>query len=320
MVVPGIENFINIKQEKIPLTPSRFLGDQGEVFLEIGFGRGEFLESIAKQHFEAAFIGIEMSLTSVRKMLKRLHRANLTNARVLLADASFTIRRCLEQGCLAGIYMNFPCPWPKKKHSKHRLTGSLFIQGLACVLKDGGFFQVLSDSQEFVEELRRSLSDSGFFDEPDVVRNLGTRIGTKYEMKWRAQNRDIYRLISFKKSTPDSCETLRGDEMPHMKIPKDAFSLSILRKATKHPLVKEHITIIFKTIYVAEEKREFLIDTVTSDDGYEQRFFVKVVEGEKDVLIKLFSSGLPFRTEAVKSSVTELGKLLLNTNSSGSSE
>lgn len=306
MPIAGIQYFVNIKQENTPFPLDNLFADGRDVYLEIGFGRGEFLESLASTFPNSGYLGVEMSLTSVRKLLNRISTAGIENVRVMLADASFLIRRVFKNRSLAGIYMNFPCPWPKQKHAKHRLSKELFINGVSCVLTEGGFFQVITDSQELLEEIASSLSESGCFSEAEIERNPASSIGTKYEKKWKAQQRDIFKLFVSKTRSPEDCETLRGDEMPHAKIPSSRFSPSTLQEATKLPVSFQDFTIVYKSIYSCEEKNEYLVDTVTNENGFEQRFFIKLVKGPQELLIKLFSSGLPFRTEAVKASVMEL--------------
>ncbi|KUK95462.1 MAG: tRNA (guanine-N(7)-)-methyltransferase [Thermotogales bacterium 46_20] len=310
MPVSGIQYFIDIREVGIPFLPGDLFGDKRDVFLEIGFGRGEFLENLATTFPNSGFLGVEMSLTSVRKLLDRISRTGIENVRVILADASFLIRHVFSSSTFAGIYMNFPCPWPKRKHARHRLSREMFINGVARVLTPGGFFQVTTDSQNFLEEVVTSLSESACFSKALIERNPGPAIGTKYEKKWKAEQRDIFRMTVSKVLPPKNCETLRSDEMPHTKIPSSAFSPSLLHKVTTEPVSKEQFTIIYKSIYTCTDKNEYLVDTVTNENGFEQRFFIKLVEGPEELLIKLFSSGLPFRTEAVKASVMELALLI----------
>ena len=54
-------------------------------------------------------------------------------------------------GELAGIYLNFSDPWPRKKNAKRRLTHRGFLDKYCRVVKTGGEFHFKTDNAPLFE-------------------------------------------------------------------------------------------------------------------------------------------------------------------------
>lgn len=130
------EIIIMPEKQQLPLNILRARGET-RVFLEIGFGNGEFLVHLARQNPDAVFWGVEMSRSCVLRALKRIRREELRNIFLLCGDARFILKECLPKESLDGIYMNFPCPWPKKKHTKRRVSSGDFPRRLRAFSRRG---------------------------------------------------------------------------------------------------------------------------------------------------------------------------------------
>ena len=82
--------------------------------LELGFGGGEHLAAQARLHPDIGFIGGEPFVNGVASMLAHIQKDGLTNIRVVDDDIR-PVMASLPDGCLEGIYVLFPDPWPKPK-------------------------------------------------------------------------------------------------------------------------------------------------------------------------------------------------------------
>ena len=128
--------------------------------IEIGFGNGDFLVHLAKKRPDALVFGVEMSHTCVEKALSRIRQQNLTNVRLLCGDARFLVRECFADNSVERIYMSFPCPWPKERHARRRVTSEGFSGSLASVLKIGGVFEMATDEGWYADEAAQILGAS----------------------------------------------------------------------------------------------------------------------------------------------------------------
>ena len=161
----------------------------GPVGLEIGFGDGRFLAALARENPERLWVGIEVSGHAILKALRRIQRERLFNVMLLKGDARILLATRFTPGAIVEAYINFPDPWPKKRHSPRRLVQEDFISLLASRMAEGAELQIASDHPAIWEGME-TLRNLGFFQE--VPPREGPR--TKYEEKWLRQGRSIRKL------------------------------------------------------------------------------------------------------------------------------
>jgi len=160
--------------------------------VDVGFGRGELLQALARSAPEHAYLGIERSMKRVLKLTRRLAKGELENVRLVQASAEAAVAE-LAPGSVAGFWINFPDPWPKKRHHRRRLLQPGFVRELAIRLAPGGFLEVATDHEEYAAWIHAVLSDE------EQLRNRCAplpfrrdppeRAPTAYELEWRAQGR-----------------------------------------------------------------------------------------------------------------------------------
>ena len=124
--------------------PSQFGGAPEGMFLEIGFGGGENLAAIAAARPEAAFIGAEPFINGVASLVRHIEEQRLSNIRIWDDDVRLILGR-LETGSLAGAYVLFPDPWPKRRHAARRILAPDVLNELARLIRPGGSLVLASD-------------------------------------------------------------------------------------------------------------------------------------------------------------------------------
>ncbi|MFN3883621.1 MAG: tRNA (guanosine(46)-N7)-methyltransferase TrmB [Rhodocyclaceae bacterium] len=141
-----------------PLDFPAVFGRRAPTILEIGCGMGETTATIAAQHPENDFIGIEVHTPGVGSLLKEIASRNLANLRVIQHDAVEVVRDMIPHRSLAGIHIFFPDPWPKKRHHKRRLIQPPFVRELALRLAPGGYLHCATDWGEYAQQMLEVLS------------------------------------------------------------------------------------------------------------------------------------------------------------------
>ena len=106
-------------------------GNTNPLKLEIGFGMGNFLIEMAAKEPASNFIGIDFYHKGIRKLMTRIKKLQLENIRVVYGDIRSKIPMLFKDRELNTVYINFPDPWPKKRHIKRRLMKPEFICQLA---------------------------------------------------------------------------------------------------------------------------------------------------------------------------------------------
>jgi tRNA (guanine-N7-)-methyltransferase len=141
----------------------RVFGRSAPVILEIGFGNGESLATIAESHPQNDYIGIEVHRPGVGSLLLRLEQQQIDNVRVICHDAAEVIQKNIPDNSLDAIYLFFPDPWPKKKHHKRRLVQAGLVQQLRQKLKVGGRLHMATDWQDYAEHMLVVMSAADGF-------------------------------------------------------------------------------------------------------------------------------------------------------------
>jgi tRNA (guanine-N7-)-methyltransferase len=275
--------------------------------LEIGFGNGDFLVHLAESSGkETLVVGMEVSAVCVLKAAKRLSSGKISNARVVLGDARYLLEKCVPPSSLSGIYMNFPCPWPKNRHAFRRVTEGNFPESLSRTLVEGGRFSLVTDEEWYALEAREKLSIAPQLEFFSLEVNPTLELTTKYASKWKALGKNIYRLTIQKKSGGRLDRAAKPENPEETMAMHSKLFISDLKRArqkteelvgTTGGAEKSHWS--FKAVYWSSEGHA-LLKTITSDEGFEQTFFFRLVFLARECLVKLEDAGAPLHTPAVR--------------------
>ncbi len=160
--------------------------------LEIGFGNGEYLAREAKAHSDQDFVGLDLRWGSLKRALRAVHKEQVSNVRLMLADARVALRWLFPAHSLTRIYMLFPCPWRKKSTVKHRLMSRDFLHLVSRRLRPGGEMLMVTDYAPYLEWVLEQIPREGFQVRQESV---PARRDTKYERKWESQGQsEFYEL------------------------------------------------------------------------------------------------------------------------------
>jgi len=107
------------------------------ITFEIGAGHGHFLTDYAAAHPAEFCVGIDLLRDRVERAVRKRDRAKLANLVFLKAEAEECIAALPPQVLLQRIFVLFPDPWPKRRHHKHRIMQTSFLQALAERAKAG---------------------------------------------------------------------------------------------------------------------------------------------------------------------------------------
>ena len=173
-------------------------GNTNPIKLEIGFGMGNFLIEMAAKEPTSNFIGIDFYHKGIRKLMTRIKKLQLENIRVVYGDIRSKIPILFKDRELNTIYINFPDPWPKKKHIKRRLIKPEFIKQLAQKLSSEGTAYLATDSERYAHEMLE------YFNAETLFQNLNSQQGflkerinlpkTKYEKNFINAGEKIFYL------------------------------------------------------------------------------------------------------------------------------
>ena len=177
--------------------PAEIFGNDNPVHLEIGCGKGRFANTIAAREPGINFLAVEMSPNVAVMAMEQTVNEGLTNLRYFLGKADY-LRNVLPPDSVRRIYLNFSCPYPKSRYTKHRLTIPAFLALYRELLVSGGDIIQKTDNEVFFAYSLETLGENGF-ELRYVTRDLhnsGTEgnIITEYEQRFLSQGLPIYYL------------------------------------------------------------------------------------------------------------------------------
>ncbi len=167
--------------------------------LEIGFGNGETLAEIAKNHPDNDYLGIEVHRPGVGHLLQRIEEQGITNLRVMSEDAVEIMEKQIPDGSLDALYLFFPDPWHKKKHHKRRQVNPAWAQLVRRKLKLGGRLHMATDWENYAEQMRDVLNAAEGFRNTsttgDYVSKPDYRPETKFERRGLRLGHGVWDLV-----------------------------------------------------------------------------------------------------------------------------
>jgi tRNA (guanine-N7-)-methyltransferase len=119
-------------------------GRHSDCYLEIGFGGGELLAGLAAAKPDSDFIGAEPYVNGVASLLRHIEEQQLGNIRIWPNDVRLLLPT-IDAASLAGAFIMFPDPWPKRRHAGRRILQPAFLDQLAKLIKPGGKLVLASD-------------------------------------------------------------------------------------------------------------------------------------------------------------------------------
>lgn len=180
------------------INTDQIFGNNNPVQLEIGCGKGAFTLENAKRNPDINFIAIEKERNVIVLAMEKIIREDIKNVRFICCNAE-NITNFFAENSIDKIYLNFSCPFPKKRYAKHRLTHKNFLDLYKTVLPAKHEVHFKTDNREFFEFSLNSFCDSNWklqnitldlhnsiFNENNIV--------TEYEEKFSSQGFPIYRL------------------------------------------------------------------------------------------------------------------------------
>lgn len=196
-----IESFDRYIKEREKL--QNILNTDKKICIEIGMGKGDFISNMAKLNPDNIYIGIELSPQVLALAIKKLNRFEEENGISLknLYFMSFDALKLLDyfnESQIDILYLNFSDPWPKKRHTKRRLTYKDFLENYKKVLKKDGIIEFKTDNRGLFEYSLVSMQNFGMeFIEVylDLHKTEVFNVETEYEKKFSPFG-PIYKLVA----------------------------------------------------------------------------------------------------------------------------
>lgn len=177
-----------------------WFGAKRPLHMEIGCGKGGFICELAEREPHISFLAVERSANVMVEAVEQAKERGLQNVRFLKCTAEYLLRY-LPKESVERLYLNFSCPFPKKKYAVHRLTHPRFLEIYRQLLATGAEIHQKTDNQQLFECSLAWLSQNGF-----AMKNISLdlhstecpdNIVTEYEKRFMELGQPIYRLEAY---------------------------------------------------------------------------------------------------------------------------
>lgn len=165
------------------------------VCVEYCSGNGDWIVSKALENKNFNWVAVEKRFDRVRKIWAKIKNYTLDNLFIVCGDALTFTKSYVSSCSIQKVYINFPDPWPKDRHAKHRIIQSEFIHELVRVMVLGGNLMMVTDDREYsmrmIDEVKLNPSLSYAYPYPYYVNNLMNYGSSWFNELWQKKGRDI---------------------------------------------------------------------------------------------------------------------------------
>ncbi|TWT92269.1 tRNA (guanine(46)-N(7))-methyltransferase TrmB [Neorhodopirellula pilleata] len=224
---PDLDLTRYLKQpEELPETISSqtLFGNDRPLEIEVGSGKGLFLQTESQRRPEHNFFGIEIAQKYAAHAAARFARRELSNAMMLAGDATplfapFHAESMqptlhprptdgpprIADGSLEAVHVYFPDPWWKKRHRKRRVLSEANIRQFSRTLRVGGRMHFWTDVLDYFEltvELIAEIAPELGVPLPETQRDSNHDLDyhTHFERRSRKFGIPVYRVYYRKRA------------------------------------------------------------------------------------------------------------------------
>ena len=132
----------------------RDFGRVAPLVVEIGSGTGDAVVGAAQSRPGTNFLAVEVYRPGLAATVAKIVRHDVTNVRLVQADAVQVLRHMLARGSVAEIWVFFADPWHKNRHHKRRLVNPGFAELAASRLVPEGALRLATDWADYARQMR----------------------------------------------------------------------------------------------------------------------------------------------------------------------
>lgn len=185
-------------------SPAVFLKPQ-PIMVEYCSGNGAWLIERAIQSPHLNWVGVELQFERVRQIWAKMKSLNLTNLFIVCGEAQTFSKYYVPSKSVSEIFINFPDPWPKRRHQKHRLIAPHFLEEMNRALAPQGTITFVTDDVHYREWTVAHFAKAPLFKPvypaPFYCMDIPGYGSSFFEILWREQGRSIF-YLQYRKEEP----------------------------------------------------------------------------------------------------------------------
>jgi tRNA (guanine-N7-)-methyltransferase len=181
---------------------SEVFGNENPVHVEYCSGNGDWIVGKALANPNVNWVAVEKRFERVRKIWSKIKIHNIENLLVVCGEGLTFTQNYVSPGSVSTAYVNFPDPWPKDRHAKHRIVRAPFVNEMARILNRDGEMILVTDDVDYslimVDEMNRSEDFEASYPEPYFLSNVDDYGSSWFEQLWKEMGR-VIRHIKYRR-------------------------------------------------------------------------------------------------------------------------
>lgn len=175
-----------------------YFGNDHELIVELGAGKGETSLMLAQKYPDKNFIAVDIKGDRLLKGAREAVDKGIDNIAFLRMQIEH-ITYAFADSEIDTFWITFPDPFPKKRRAKKRMTSSRFLNLYQSVLKKDGVIHLKTDSTlmyTFTLETAEAMNHRMIYATDDLYADPhanvdATTLQTYYEKRWLQDKKKI---------------------------------------------------------------------------------------------------------------------------------
>lgn len=189
-------------------------GNSNPVCVEYCSGNGEWIAQKAKEHPAINWLAVEIRFSRTRQIWSKIKNRHLDNLIVLCGEGMYATANYFPAATVQHVYVNFPDPWPKRRHAKNRLIQTDFIKQINRILINDGKLTLVTDDADYSEQMIHVITENPHFRSlypaPYYITDTQDYGVSWFEVLWREKGR-VIRFHQFSKNSTPSVVSVTLD-------------------------------------------------------------------------------------------------------------
>ena len=168
-----------------------------KIIIEVGFGDGEHLIKSALSNPKVLFVGSEVYVNGVAKVLKKILEHDIKNIRLCGMNFVYLLN-ILNQNSIDELKIINPDPWDKKRHFKRRLINLENIIKIIGIVKNKYASYITTDSESYFNYINEIFSSNSkiIHENKNKILSKNDRLYgvSRYQRKAIKNGKKIYQL------------------------------------------------------------------------------------------------------------------------------
>lgn len=177
---------------------ARIFGNSQPVAIEYCSGNGQWIGEKARENPGMNWVAVEKCFERARKIWLKLHREAIPNLFVVCGDANVFTQYYPPSESVAEIHVNFPDPWPKRRHAENRLVRLPFLQKALRIVVPGGKATFVTDDPVYASQmLQETFKDPNWrplLESPYYSNDWSSYGSSFFADLWKEKGRQIYSM------------------------------------------------------------------------------------------------------------------------------